>query len=123
LFGRGYGHSTQKFGFLPEPVGDSIFAVIGEDLGLVGACIVLTLFGLLCFFLTQLARQTQDKFARLYVMGVALWIMSQMLINIAAASGVGPLTGLPLPFISFGGTALIALLASLGIVLNIAKRI
>lgn len=122
IFGRGYGNSTQKLGFLPEPVGDSIFAVIGEELGLVGAGATILLFGLLCFFLSQIARAAPDTFSRLYVMGVAVWIMSQTLVNIAAASGVGPLTGLPLPFISFGGSALATLLASLGIVLNIAKR-
>ncbi len=123
LFGRGFGHSTQKLGsFLPEPVGDSIFAIIGEELGLAGAVFTLALFGTLCFFLTAIARHAPDAFARLYTMGVTTWIMVQAIVNIAATSGVGPLTGLPLPFISFGGTALVALLASLGIVLNIAKR-
>lgn len=122
IFGRGYGNSTQKLGFLPEPAGDSIFAVIGEELGLIGAGATILLFCLLCFFLSQIARASPDTFSRLYVMGVAIWIMMQTIVNIAAASGVGPLTGLPLPFISFGGSALATLLASLGIVLNIAKK-
>ena len=123
LFGVGYGKSTQKFGFLPETVGDSIFAVISEELGLVGAGALISLFLLLAFFLTNIARQASDKFAKLYCMGIATWIMAQAFINIAAVTGLGPLTGLPLPFISYGGTAMLALLSSLGIVLNISRKL
>jgi cell division protein FtsW len=122
LFGVGYGHSTQKQGFLPETIGDSIFAVIVEELGLAGGLVTIGLFMTLCWFLVSIAKGSGDKFARLYVMGITIWIMSQATINIAAVSGIGPLTGLPLPFISYGGTALIMLLASLGIVFNIAKK-
>lgn len=122
LFGLGYGHSKQKFGFLPEVVGDSIFAVIAEELGFVGAAATVVLFIVLCFFLTQIAKNAPDKFSSLLVMGVNLWIMSQAFINIAAISGLAPLTGIPLPFISYGGTAIISLLGGLGIVLNVAKR-
>lgn len=122
LFGVGFGHSTQKFGFLPETVGDSIFAIIVEELGYVGGLFTIGLFLALSYLLSGIARQSGDRFAALYVMGVNTWIVSQAFVNIAAVSGIGPLTGLPLPFISYGGTALIALLASLGIVLNIAKK-
>ncbi len=123
LFGVGFGGSTQKRGFLPEVVHDSIFAVISEELGLVGAGVIISLFVFLCFNLTQIAKRTSDKFGMLLVMGVNIWIMSQAFINIAAISGLAPLTGIPLPFISYGGTAIISLLAGLGIVLNIAKRV
>jgi len=123
LFGVGYGKSTQIYGsFLPEPVGDSIFAVVAEELGLVGAGSLIVLFLLQCFFLTNIARHASDKFAKLYVMGITTWIMAQTFINIAAATGLGPITGLPLPFVSYGGTAMFALLSSLGIVFNISKR-
>ena len=123
IFGVGYGKSSQKYGLLPEVVHDSIFAVTVEELGLVGAGIVIMLFLFLCFNLIQISKRTPDKFGMLLVMGVNIWIMSQAFINIAAISGLAPLTGIPLPFISYGGTAVISLLAGLGIVLNVAKRI
>ena len=123
IFGVGFQNSAQKkFGFLPEAVGDSIFAIIGEELGLVGAGATIALFLLLCFTLASIAKRTHDRFAKLYVMGMTTWIMAQAFVNIAAVSGIGPLTGIPLPFISFGGTALVALLAGLGIVFNVAKH-
>ena len=121
VFGVGFGHSTQKFGFLPEPVGDSIFAIIAEELGLIGAMATVALFVILCFTLTQIATATIDPFGRLFVSGINIWIMAQAFINIAAISGLAPLTGIPLPFISYGGTAMIALLVGLGIVFNIAR--
>lgn len=122
IFGVGFGKSTQKFGFLPEPVGDSIFAIIGEELGLVGMVGTIGLFFTLSFFLMNIAKNAPDSFGKLFVMGIATWIIVQAFVNISAVSGIGPLTGIPLPFISFGGTALVALLAGLGIVFNIARR-
>lgn len=122
LFGVGYGRSTQKFGFLPEPVGDSIFAILAEELGYIGALFTIGLFVFLCLTLTQIANNTRDAFARLLVSGINIWIVAQAFINIAAISGLAPLTGIPLPFISYGGTAIIALFAGLGIVLNISKN-
>lgn len=121
VFGVGFGHSTQKFGFLPEPVGDSIFAIIAEELGLVGSLVTVGLFVFLCFTLTQIATATIDPFGRLFVSGINIWIMVQTFINIAAIAGLAPLTGIPLPFISYGGTAIIALLAGLGIAFNVAR--
>ncbi|MBP9822506.1 MAG: putative lipid II flippase FtsW [Candidatus Pacebacteria bacterium] len=121
VFGVGFGHSTQKFGFLPEPVGDSIFAIVVEELGLVGGMVIVGLFVALCFTLMQIAIATTDSFGRLFVSGINIWIMVQAFINIAAISGLAPLTGIPLPFISYGGTAIIALLAGLGIVFNVAN--
>src|SRR3989344_2194002 len=122
IFGVGFGKSTQKLGFLPEPVGDSIFAVVAEELGLVGALAIVGLFVLLCLTLTQIAISTADPFGRFFVSGINIWIMAQAFINISAISGLAPLTGIPLPFISYGGTAMIALLAGLGIVFNIARE-
>lgn len=123
LWGVGFGKSTQKLGsFLPEPVGDSIFAIIAEELGFVGGIATLGLFVWLFMTLIFIARQAHDKFARLYTSGIMLWIMGQTLINVAAIAGVVPLTGLPLPFISYGSTALVSLLAGLGIVMNVARR-
>ncbi|MEK7125100.1 MAG: putative lipid II flippase FtsW [Patescibacteria group bacterium] len=123
VFGVGYGNSTQKSGFLPEPVGDSIFAIIVEELGLVGAGFTIGLFLFLAFTLASIAKATSDAFGRLFVMGMNIWIVGQALVNIAAITGLAPLTGVPLPFISYGGTALVSLLAGLGIVFNIAKRV
>ena len=122
LTGVGFGKSSQKYGFLPEVAHDSIFAVVAEELGLIGAGTIILLFVFLCFNMTQIARNISDKFGVLLVMGINVWIMGQAFINIAAISGLAPLTGIPLPFVSYGGTALISLLAGLGIVLNVAKR-
>ena len=122
IFGLGYGQSKQKFNYLPEPVGDSIFSIIGEELGLVGMTAVIALFVVLALVMISVARDAPDVFGRLYVLGIAVWITSQAFINIAAISGLIPLTGVPLPFISYGGTSLIALLAGLGIATNIAKH-
>ncbi len=121
-WGVGFGRSQQKTGFLPEPVGDSIFAIVVEELGLIGAAVLLIIFISLIMHLVKIAKNSSDRFAQLVALGVATWIASQTLINIAAISGLVPLTGIPLPFISYGGTALVALLATLGIVANVAKE-
>ncbi len=123
LLGVGYNKSSQKQGgFLPEVIGDSIFAIIAEELGLVGSALTIGLFGVLCFFLISIAKNASDKFGTLLVMGINIWIMSQAFVNIAAISGLVPLTGIPLPFISYGGTALVVLLSGMGIVFNVAKN-
>ncbi len=122
LFGVGYNNSSQKQGgFLPEVIGDSVFAIIAEELGLIGAAFTVGLFGVLCFFLITIAKNASDKFGTLLVMGINIWIMSQAFVNIAAISGLVPLTGIPLPFISYGGTAIAVLLSGMGIVFNVAK--
>ncbi len=121
IFGLGLGHSMQKFNYLPEPVGDSIFAIIGEELGLLGAAALITLFVILAIRGMRIAKQAPDCFGRLVVMGVVCWIVFQAFINIAAVSGLIPLTGVPLPFISYGGTSIIFLMAAAGVVLNISK--
>ena len=123
LLGSGYNDSTQKWGFLPEVVNDSIFAVLVEELGFAGAMILIGLFIFLAHTLVSIAKNTSDKFGRLLVIGMSTWIVGQAFINITAVSGLAPLTGIPLPFVSHGGTAVIALMAGLGIVSNIARRI
>ena len=123
LLGVGYNNSSQKQGgFLPEVIGDSIFAIIAEELGLVGSALTVGLFGVLCLFMTSVAKNASDKFGALLVMGINIWIMSQAFVNIAAISGLVPLTGIPLPFISYGGTALAVLLSGMGMVFNVARH-
>ena len=121
LFGIGLGQSRQKFNYLPEPVTDSIFAVLGEEFGLLGAGLVLALFVFIAWKGFQIARNAQDEFGRLLATGITTWIVGQAFINIGAISGLIPLTGVPLPFISYGGTSLAVLLGSFGILLNISK--
>jgi cell division protein FtsW len=121
IFGLGFGQSRQKINYLPEPVGDSIFAIIVEELGFVGAVVLLLLFLLLTLVLVNIARNAPSQFSRLVVLGITIWVTGQALINISAISGLIPLTGIPLPFISFGSSSLVAILASLGIVVNIAR--
>jgi cell division protein FtsW len=122
LFGRGLGQSIQKFNYLPEPQGDSIFAVIGEELGFVGCLVLICLY--LSFALRgyRIAiRNAPDSFAKLLVIGFITIITAQSFMNIASIIGVFPLTGVPLVFISHGGTALLLSLGMMGIVLNISR--
>ncbi len=121
FMGRGYGQSIQKFEYLPEPIGDSIFAVYAEEFGFLGSTILIILLSFFTFRGYKIATEAEDLFGMLLVVGFMTLIVSQAFLNIAAMLGVAPLSGLPLPFISHGGTALIAILASLGIVLNVSK--
>ncbi|MDD3498034.1 MAG: putative lipid II flippase FtsW [Candidatus Moranbacteria bacterium] len=122
IFGLGLGHSRQKFNYLPEPVGDSIFAIIGEELGLLGAGIVVIIFVLLTLRILKIAKAAPDNFGRIVAIGVASWIFFQAFVNIAAVTAIMPLTGISLPFISYGGTSLIFLMAAIGLLLNISKQ-
>lgn len=122
LFGVGYGRSTTKIHYLPEPIGDSIFAVIAEELGFVGSLSFLTIFSFLLWRGIYIARRTKDTFGRLFVIGVISLFCFQAFVNIGAVTGVIPFTGVPLPFISYGGTALAIFLTMCGIVLNVSKR-
>jgi cell division protein FtsW len=121
MFGRGYGQSIQKFSYLPEPQGDSIFAVLSEEFGFVGA--VGTLFLYLLFILRgfKIANNSPDLFSRLLVSGIVIMIMFQSLMHIASITGVFPLTGVPLVFMSLGGTSLMIQLVAVGIVLQVSK--
>ncbi len=119
--GRGFGQSIQKFEYLPEAIGDSIFAVYAEEFGFLGTTLLIV--GLVSLALRgyKTAAQAEDIFGTLLVTGFITVIIAQAFLNIAAMTGMAPLSGLPLPFISHGGTALMATLASLGIVLNVSK--
>jgi len=119
--GVGYGQSTTKISYLPEPIGDSIFAVIAEELGLIGSSVLILVFLLLLVRTFMLAKKTSDRFAKLLLTGFASLIGVQAFVNIAAISGLIPLTGTPLPFISYGGTALAIFMTMSGIILNISK--
>lgn len=121
LFGLGWGMSRQKFGFLPHPMSDSIFAIFAEEAGFLGS---LMLIGLYLAFLWQgfkIAKRTTDKFSQLSALGISCWILIQAFVNIGAMLRMSPLTGIPLPFVSYGGTALVAEMAALGVLLNISK--
>lgn len=122
LFGVGLGQSRQKFNYLPEPVTDSIFAVLGEELGLIGTVTVVALFLFIAWRGLRIAAAAPDEFGRLLAIGIVSWIVFQAFINISAITGLIPLTGIPLPFISYGGTSLAVLLAAVGILLNISKH-
>jgi cell division protein FtsW len=121
--GVGLGASRQKTGYLPFPHIDSIFAVIGEELGFVGSAIIVILFLFLAFRGFRLARRTQDMYGALLATGITTWLVLQAIINIAATTGSIPYTGVPLPFISYGGTALVISLAAVGVLLNISRYI
>ena len=119
--GRGFGQSIQKFNFLPEPIGDSIFAVAGEEFGLIGTIGIVMLFVFFAFRGLKIAGRLPDSFGRLVTVGIVIMIVSQAFVNIGAMVGVLPLSGITLPFISQGGTALFMALAEVGIILDISK--
>jgi cell division protein FtsW len=121
IFGRGYGQSIQKFNYLPEPQGDSIFAVLGEELGFVGTSVVIFLYLLFLLRGFYLANRSPDLFSGLLVHGIVILITLQSFMHIASVTGVFPLTGVPLVFMSQGGTSLMVYLMAMGIVLNISK--
>lgn len=123
IFGMGLGQSRQKFNYLPEPVTDSIFAILGEEFGLVGAIVVIVLFLFVAWRGFAIASHSPDQFGKLVAVGIVSWIVFQAFINMMAISGLIPLTGIPLPFISYGGTSLAVLLAAVGILLNISKNV
>lgn len=120
--GRGLGQSIQKFNFLPEPIGDSIFAVFAEEWGFIGAILLLSLFLAFALRGLKIASRAPSQFARLLTSGIIFLIVGQSFINIAAMLGVAPLTGMPLIFVSQGGTAMMSALASVGIILNISRH-
>lgn len=121
LFGTGFGQSVQKFTYLPEPVGDSIFAVAGEEFGFVGSVTLVALFVLFAARGLKIASRTADTFGRLAVVGIVIMIVSQAFVNVGAMLGVIPLSGITLPFVSHGGTSLFISLFEAGIVLSISK--
>jgi len=121
VFGVGLGNSKMKWSWIPEVENDFIFAVIGEELGLVGALVVIGLFGLLVASLIRVMLRSTDTFARVAALGVVVWILSQGAVNISVVLGLLPVLGVPLPLISAGGSSLIATLAGIGLVLAFEK--
>lgn len=122
LLGVGIGQSRQKYEYLPEANTDSIFAIIGEELGFIGASIVVFLFLFLVWRCFRIARRATDAFGRLLALGVGVWIGIQTAINLGAMVAILPLTGVPLPLISYGGSSLVITLGALGILLNISRH-
>lgn len=120
LFGLGFNNSIQKHFYLPEPMNDSIFAIIGEELGFFACIAVIAAFSYLAVRGFRIAKYAPDTFSRLIAVGITTWIAWQALVNIAAMLSLVPLTGVPLPFISLGGSALVALMTGLGILYNIS---
>ncbi|MDB5178446.1 MAG: stage sporulation protein [Patescibacteria group bacterium] len=121
LLGLGLGHSIQVYGYLPEAANDSIFSIIAEEFGMIGSLAVIGLFGFLVYRGLAVARAAPDTFSRLAATGISLWFLFQAIINVGAMLSLVPLTGIPLPFISYGGTSLIISLFGAGILLNISK--
>lgn len=122
LFGMGLGKGRQKFAFLPYPESDFIFAVVGEDLGLIGCLSVLALFAALVFFGLRVAVRCPDRFGSLLAGGITVMIGIQCVMNVAVVVGLMPTTGLPLPFFSAGGTSIAIVMGAVGILLNISRR-
>ncbi|MCY3833747.1 MAG: putative peptidoglycan glycosyltransferase FtsW [Chloroflexi bacterium] len=119
--GVGIGHSEQKFGALPAPHTDSIFAIIGEELGVLGAAIVVALYIVFAIRGFQLARRAKDNFGSLLCVGFTAWVIIQALLNIAVMTGAIPSTGVPLPFISFGGSSLMVVMIGVGLMLSVNR--
>jgi len=117
----GFGQSRQKFAYLPESTGDSIFAIVAEELGFVGVVGIFTAFLLFIWSGIKIAKDAPDHFGKFLVMGIIFLITTQFFLNISAISGSVPLTGVPLPFISYGGTFLAILMSACGIVANVSK--
>lgn len=120
-FGVGLGASRQKWDYVPNAHTDFIFAIIGEELGLIGALVVLVLLGTLVYAAVRIAVRAPDAFGRLLAAGLAGWFGIQAVTNLGAVTGLLPITGVPLPFVSYGGSALVASMASVGILVSVAR--
>ncbi len=122
LTGRGFGQSIEKFSYLPEPIGDSIFAVAGEEFGFVGSVVLVLLFAAFALLGLRIAARAPDPFGGLLVVGLIVMIVGQSFMNIASTLGLIPLSGLPLIFVSHGGTSLAIALAEVGVILSVSRR-
>jgi cell division protein FtsW len=122
LFGMGLGNGTEKWGFLPNPHSDFIFSVIGQELGLAGGACVLVLLGALCWFGLRAASRAPDRFGGLLGVALVTWVAVETLINLGAVIGLLPVTGIPLPFISYGGSSLVLTMAGAGVLVSIARH-
>lgn len=121
VWGLGFGRSRQKYQYLPEPAGDSIFAIVAEELGLIRSGLVIGAFILIAWRGYMIAYKAPDTFGRLVAVGITTWIVYQTFINVGSIMAITPLTGIPLPFISYGGSALATMLLAAGILLNISR--
>ena len=121
ILGLGLGMSSQKFGFIPQTMSDSIFAIFAEETGFIGSLILIFLFLAFLWRGFRISKISQDRFSQLFAIGISSWICVQAFINIGAMIGILPLTGIPLPFISYGGSHMVAELIGVGILLNISK--
>jgi cell division protein FtsW len=121
-FGLGLGASREKFGYLPNQYTDYIFAIIGEELGLLGTFVVLGLFALLGYAGIRIAQRCPDRFSQLAAAGVTAWLLGQALVNMGAVVGLLPITGIPLPLVSFGGSALVPTMFAIGMLISFARR-
>ncbi len=122
VFGKGFGQSIEKFSYLPEPIGDSIFAVAAEEFGFVGSGILVALYATFALLGLRVAARAPDPFGGLVVVGLVTLICVQSFVNIASVLGLIPLSGLPLIFVSHGGTALAVSLAEVGVILSVSRR-
>lgn len=122
ITGHGLGASVAKAGYLPNPFTDSIFAVTGEELGLLGCATILALFAALAWRGMRTSRSAPDAFGALLACGLTIWLVLQAIINIGSVVDAIPFSGVPLPFVSFGGSSLVTSLAAVGILLNISRH-
>lgn len=122
VVGQGLGQGRAKYGFLPEGHTDFIFSNIGEELGLLGAILLLVVFVFLAVIGVSVAIKAPDRFGMLVAVGITTWVLVQAFVNLGAVVGVLPITGVPLPFVSFGGSSLVVTMAAYGILLNIARQ-
>jgi len=122
LTGQGLGNSRQRFSYIPEAASDSIFAIIAEEIGFIGCLIIILMFFLYFYLAYKIVAKNSDRFSKLVGFGIILWISSQALLNLAAIVALVPLTGLPLPFFSYGGSSLVMVLFASGVLLRIAKK-
>ncbi|MFA5878038.1 MAG: putative peptidoglycan glycosyltransferase FtsW [Candidatus Staskawiczbacteria bacterium] len=123
LAGRGLGMSNQKFGFLPQSMSDSTFAIFAEETGFLGCSILIFLYLAFLWLGFMIARHSTDKFNQLVAWGITFWILLQGFVNISSTIGIWPVSGIPLPFIAYGGSHIVAELVAVGILLNIARQI
>ena len=123
LLGVGLGNSKQKYLFLPEEHNDFIFAIVCEELGLIGACVIILLFALLIIRGYWLALHARDRFGTLLIVGINTLLAAQVFLNIGVVTGAIPPTGISLPFFSYGGTALMIQLAEMGMILSVSRQI
>ncbi|KAA1428998.1 putative lipid II flippase FtsW [Nocardioides antri] len=122
IFGQGIGASQQKWGTLPEAHTDFIFAVLGEELGLVGTLLVIGLFLAIAYATLRIGRETKDPFVRYCSFGIVVWLLGQMMINVGMVLALLPVIGIPLPLVSYGGSSLLPTLIALGLVVGFARR-